>query len=266
MSPRIFTTLFGFLVTLALSAGAWAIPTSLTVRVRAHDAKFVGSAVGGLQVTVRDYFSHEALATGMVAGGTGNTKKLMKQPRKRDTVLSGPKAAAFRTTLDIDSPRKLLVTLRGPLAAGLDSHTESKTVWLIPGNDIKGDGLLFEIYGLIVRNYSPTQHQFLPVGSRATLGAHVTPMCGCPVRPKLLWDANDFSIIAELRLNGKKIADLPLSYAGRISDFEASYRFDKPGTYQVTVIASDKHDNQGVDTSSYVVVPIKTFNKIAGTK
>jgi len=251
---------------LLMAGSAWAVPTSLVVRVRAHDAKFVGTGVGDLQVTVRDFTSGDVLASGMVTGGTGNTTVLMKEAKGRDTVLSDGKSASYTAKLDIDAPKKLLVEVDGPLSSGLDMHHDVKTTWLIPGEDITGDGLLFEEYGLIVRNYKPTQHQFIKIGATATIGAHVSPMCGCPVSPGFLWDADKYKVTAVVEKDGKQIASIPMTYAGQISDFEASYTFTKGGTYKITTIAVDDKNNQGVDTTSYVVAPEQKIKVMSGRK
>jgi len=251
---------------MVMAGSVWAAPTSLTVRVRAHDAKFVGTGVGDIEVTVRDFNSRAVLASGFITGGTGNTVVLMKEDKARDTVLSDEKSAQFVTNLDIDSPRKLLVEVDGPMSAGINSHHDSKTTWLIPGQDIVGDGLLFEEYGLMVRNYMPTQHEFVKIGSTVTIGSHVTPMCGCPVSPGFIWDANKYKVSALVEKDGKQIADLPMSYAGKISDFETTYTFAKGGTYKITTIAHDDKNNQGVDVTSYVVVPEAKIKKMSGKK
>ena len=240
---------------MTLVTAAEAIPTSLTVRVLAHDAKFVGSGVGDVQVTVHDFVNHEIIASGFVTGETGDTKNLMDTPHDRNSKLANKASASYTATLDIDTPRKLLVEIDGPLSAGIDAHHGSMTTWLIPGNNIDGDGLLFEMYGLIVRNYHPTPHEFVKVGKSVIIGTHVTPMCGCPVAPDSLWKTATFTIKALIVKDGKKVADLPLKYAGRMSDFENSYTFKEPGTYRIITLATDDKNNQGVDTTSYAVVP-----------
>jgi hypothetical protein len=266
MKKKLYTSIAALGMGMLISATAWATPTALTVRVRAHDAKFVGTGVGELQVTVRDFNSHEILATGFITGGTGNTKVLMKEAKGRDTVLSDAKSAGFTTKIDIDTPRKLLVEVDGPISAGINAHHDTKTTWLIPGQDIKGDGLLFEEYGLIVRNYHPVQHEFVKIGDTVTIGSHVTPMCGCPVSPNFLWDANKYSVKAIITHNGQQVAEVPLHYSGNISNFEAKYKFTSGGTYKVTTIASDDKNNQGVDISSFVAVPEKKYNFMSGVK
>ena len=251
---------------LSLAGSAWAVPTSLVVRARAHDAKFVGTAVGTMAVAVRDFNTGRLLADGYITGGTGDTAKLMKEPVTRGKDIIGKGAAAFSTTLDIDHPTKIVVELDGPLAAGLDSHKESKTLWLLPGRDITGNGIIFDLYGLIVDPYGPVPHEFHKVGDKVRIAAHVSPMCGCPIRPGFLWDAADYTIKATVMKDGKVVADLPMSYAGKVGDFATEFTPEAGGTYSVVISAADKRNNQGAAIRSLVVVPDKMYTKITGEK
>lgn len=90
-------------------------------------------------------------------------------------------------------------------------------------------------------------------------------MCGCPVRPGFkLWDANTYSITATIFYKGKKVAQIPLKYANRISHFEGVFTPEKTGGYKVVITGSDKRNNQGVTITGFVVVPIKKYHKILG--
>ncbi len=256
----------GIVMVVVMVCNLYAIPTKLVVRVKANDAKFVGTAVGELKVAVRDALTGSILATGTIKGGTGNTDIIMKKPIVRGTILSEGGAASSEFVLDIDEPMKLEIEVVGPLGAGNNIHREVKTTWLIPGRDITGDGIVFTFYGLIVHVYSPKPHEFYKVGERVTIGAHVTPMCGCPVRPDFIWDANKFNVLAIVYFEGKKILELPMKWAGRISHFETSFTPDKKGEYRVVVVASDNSNNQGVGITGLVVVPEDVYNKTLGVK
>ncbi len=258
----IFVFLILSVVTFSLDAGA--VPTRLVVRGRANDAKFIGTAVGGLEVTVRDALTGKVLAQKVLEGGTGDTKLLMKSPISRATVLSKGGAAKTEFVFDIKEPLKLEIELKGPLGAGNNIHHEVKTTWLIPGRNVTGDGLVFTLYGLIVHPYSPKPHEFYSKGARVTIGAHVTPMCGCPVRPGFLWDANKVTVTAQVFFKGKMISEIPLKWAGRISHFEAAFSPSEPGNYKVVIMASDKRNNQGVGITGFVVVPEKKYHKVLG--
>ncbi len=250
------------LLILLIASASHAIPTKLIVRARAHDAKFIGSAVGGVAVTVRDAFTGKILATGSIEGGTGNTKILMLEPIKRGTLLSQGGAAKAEFVFDIDKPVKLQIEVEGPLGAGLNVHKEVKTVWLIPGEDIDGDGVIFTLYGLIVHSYSPSPHQFYTLGQKVLIGAHVTPLCGCPVSPGCIWDARDIDVKAYIYKNGKLIAKLPLKWSGKISSFEAEFTPPGKGGYKVFITAASKDGNQGVAVTGFVVVPEKMYKMI----
>ncbi|MEY4708307.1 MAG: hypothetical protein RJB58_2030 [Pseudomonadota bacterium] len=69
-------------ILVALGGGAaWATPTTIVIRVLAKDAKFVGTDMGGGQITLRDAASGELLAQGLVEGATGSTPVIMKEGR-----------------------------------------------------------------------------------------------------------------------------------------------------------------------------------------
>ncbi len=253
------TGLFVMVLSGIFAVSAWAVPTKLTVRALAHDAKFVGSVVGGLKVVVKDFYTGQELAGGMIMGGTGNTKLLMKEPVTRATVRSegqGTAKAVFE--FDINKPIKLLVEVVGPMAAEANIHKEAKTTWLLPGQDISGDGLLFELTGLIVHPHNPEAHEFFTLGSTLPISAVVTPMCGCPIKPNFpLWNADDYTVTAYIFKGGKKIAELPLKYAGKTSNFSSSFTPKEKGGYRVVFTAHDKRNNQGVGISGFVVVAPK---------
>ena len=258
-----YMLIFGLL---SISHLCWAIPTTLIVRAKAHDAKFVGTIVGGLKVCIKDFFTGKLIVTGEIEGGTGNTKIIMLEPYVRGKIISaGKNTAMFKFQMDINQPKKLLVEVIGPLAAGLNIHKEVKTTWLIPGRDIKGDGLLFELFGLIVTPYSPKPHEIIPLGQKIDIGAFVTPMCGCPVRPGFkLWDANKYRVIATVFYKGKKITELPLKYDKKISHFKAEFMPKYKGGYRVVITANDDKNNQGVGITGFLVMAPKAYKKLMG--
>src|SRR3546814_17087602 len=48
-------------------------PTEIMVRALAADAKFIGTSMGGMRVTIRDVRSGDTLASGTTDGPTGHT-------------------------------------------------------------------------------------------------------------------------------------------------------------------------------------------------
>ncbi len=247
-----------FLSSFFASPAARAVETRVTVRVRAHDAKFIGTGVGGLEVTVRDADTGAILASGRIEGGTGDTKTLMKAPIVRGQRLSNASTAAYVATLDIDEPTRIEVIARGPLAGGSNVQKTSRTLWVLPGQDIAGDGVLLELQGFLVYPVSPAPHQFFAMGQDVAIEAHVGMMCGCPIKPGGLWDADRYTVKAVIERAGKRVAELALGYAGATSRFKALYRPDAPGAYKVLVTAADPSSgNFGVGMTSFVVKKAK---------
>lgn len=75
---------------------ALAEPTQVVVRAVSKDAKFIGDSMGGVDVTLTDAKSGKVLARGKVAGATGDTKKIVVEPRVRRQPISTPKPRASR--------------------------------------------------------------------------------------------------------------------------------------------------------------------------
>jgi hypothetical protein len=80
MLLRTFALAFAMLASVTAAS---AEPTTITVRAISKDAKFIGTSIGGMQVTVTDAQTGEVLAKGVTSGGTGSTARLMDAPRQR---------------------------------------------------------------------------------------------------------------------------------------------------------------------------------------
>ncbi|GAB4257547.1 hypothetical protein [Deferrisoma sp.] len=88
--------------------------------------------------------------------------------------------------------------------------------------------------------------------------AQVGMMCGCPIKPDGLWDANRYAVKATVERNGEPVAHLDLAYAGSTSRFRTTYRPEKPGNYRIVVTAADPATNNfGVGVTSFVVTAPK---------
>jgi hypothetical protein len=242
---------------LVLAAGAaWAQPTDIVVHVKSKDAKFVGTSMGGVAITIRDHATGELLAQGLTAGSTGDTARLMKKPHERGKPLSTPDAARWKTTLDLERPTKLEITAHGPRAQAQSANTVSLTTWVVPGKHLdQGDGVLLELPGFVVDVLEPPAH-LIKTGTpqEIWLTANVTMMCGCPIKPDFIWDANRYEVKALISRNGKPAGEKALKYAGETSQFSADLELTKPGAYLITVYAYDPATgNTGLDRTTVVV-------------
>lgn len=245
-------------ILLATATKGLATPTQVTVRVKAKDAKFIGTSLGGTLITIRNADTGELLAKGVTAGTTGSTGTIMEKPTRRGERLSDDKSAKFVANIDIDRPTLVEIKAYGPLAQRQAAGTVSVTQWLLPGKRItEGDGVLLEIPGFVVRVLAPPPHLKLSRGAlpqKLALRAHVIMMCGCPVEPEGTWDANKIQVGALVTKNGRGVSDIRLVPAEHGSEFIGSLDIQEAGVYEVAVYAYDPSSgNTGVDTTTVVV-------------
>ena len=150
------------------------IPTKITVRVVSKDAKVIGSGVGGALVRIRSLETGEILAQGKQEGGTGDTDRIMVQPRKRGaTVYGTPGAAFFQAKIPLSQPTQVEIYAEAPLGYPHAIQKGSKTLTLIPGKDIVGEGVLIELDGLIVNILDPAPNKDQKKGKEITVKAEV---------------------------------------------------------------------------------------------
>jgi hypothetical protein len=240
-----------------LAAAAPAVqaePTTITVRVMSKDAKYIGSSMGGVQIILRDAHTGAILAQGLTQGDTGNTKRLMQEPINRRAPLSDDKSAKFEATLDLDVPRLIEVEAFGPLAQMQSAHKVTSTQWVVPGRGINGgDGWVLELPGFVVDVQAPPAHIKLTGVKSVDITANVTMMCGCPIEPKGLWDADKYEVKAIVTRDGKPAGKVDLNYAGTTSQFAGTIPVDAAGVYDVTVYAYDPaNGNTGVDRTTFM--------------
>lgn len=244
-------TLLGHCLTAATAA-----ETRIDVRVISKGAKFIGTSMGGAQIIIRDADTDELLATGKTTGTTGDTERIMRTALPRHAPVATEDAAVFRTTLDLERPRRIRVIARGPLAQPQALATATVTQWVIPGKHITGgDGLTLSLPGFVVDILDPPAHrQIRQPQEPIPLRANVTMMCGCPIEPDGLWDANRFTVAAMIEHQGEVIEEIPLQFAGTTSQFAASWKIGGAGTYEITVYAYDPaNGNTGLDKTTVVV-------------
>lgn len=243
------------LAALTAPAIASAEQTEITVRVLAKDSKFVGTSMGGMRIILRDAHTGEILATGVTQGGTGNTKLIMHEDRGRRAQLADESAAKFTATLDLDEPRLIEAEAYGPLGQPQAATRVLSTQWVVPGRGISGgDGWVLDLPGLVVDVLAPPAHIRLPPKTTVVdLRANVVMMCGCPIEPRGLWDADKLEVKAIVNRNGERVADLDLAYAGETSQFATKVPVDAPGDYEVIVYAHDpSNGNTGLDRTTFI--------------
>jgi len=242
------------LLPLAGAASAQATPTQLRVRVLAHDAKIIGSSVGGARVTITDLATGELLASGVQEGSTGDTGAIVRTPQERgSTIFDVDETGLFEATLRLDAPTRVEVVAEGPLGTEHAIQRASKTLLLVPGVDIVGEGLILELNGFTVEIQNPTEAE-ASVDGALTVQARVTMLCGCPTEPGGLWDADRFTILARLVRGSEVVVEGELVFAGETSIYHGTLVAPRPGNYDLQVLAIDpERANTGLAVRKVVV-------------
>jgi hypothetical protein len=230
--------------------------TKIMIRAIARDAKVIGQHVGGAKITVRDTATGEILAQGTQAAGTGDTNLIMKTPHTRGmTVYNTPDSSGYLAVLHLDKPTVVEITAEGPMGNAQATQRATKTMLLMPGEDVLGEGILLEIHGFIVTALNPLPDSQVKGGSPFEVRATVTMACGCPTEPGGLWDANKIRVVARLLRDGKVESETAMTYAGVQNTFHADVS-PVPGATELQVLALDPGSaNFGMTKEAVAIVP-----------
>lgn len=234
-------------------------PTQILIRVTSHDAKIIGSGVGGARVTIRDFQTGAILAEGIQEGSTGNTSAIMVTPRERGATVYGTDGAAgYLATLELSQPTMIEITAEGPLGTPHAIQRASKTMLVVPGRDVLGEGVLIELIGFTVELRSPAVDASLAAGTPFTVSVSVTMLCGCPTEPGGLWNADDIDVLVRVLDGGKEVATQPLSFAGTTSTYATELTVSQTGRLELQVLAlNDDTGNFGMASRTVVVKPAR---------
>ena len=235
------TSVFALFALLLLGPAAAqdAVPTTVVVRAVSNDAKLVQDPVGGAHITIAHAETGEVLAEGRQTGDSGSTDKIMRQAHERGaSIYEAPGAAKYEATLQLAGPTPVKITARGPLDHPQAQQTASKTMLLMPGADVTGEGVTLTLHGFIVEVLAPDVREAAP-GTSLDVRARVQMMCGCPTEPGGLWDSNRYVIRAQLLRDGAVVAEAPLSYAGTTSEYDGTIAVPDGGATHLRVTAQD---------------------------
>jgi hypothetical protein len=227
------------------------------VRARTKDAKFIGSSMGGAQVVIRNAGTGETLANGVTSGGTGDTRRIMTEPRARGERLSDDATAGFEARIELAEPTFVTVEVTGPMGHPRSAATATVQTWLLPGKHVTGDGIVLEIPGFAVTVAEPRAGGVIAREggvARVPILASVVMMCGCPTTPGGMWDAAKYEARAGVRRDGAPAGEVALAPGPATSSFEGTLVAAEPGTYELTVSVFDPATgNAGVDRVSFTV-------------
>ncbi|MCS4302806.1 hypothetical protein [Chryseobacterium sp. BIGb0232] len=235
----------------------WGTETKVMVRAKAKDAKFIGSSLGGAHIIVRNKLNQKILAEGNTAGSTGNTDLIMKTPKVRGASITDDQTGGFVATVDIDEPTFVTVEVISPLNSRQAQAVVSTELWLIPGKNILGEGIILEIPGYIIDILKPRTHQYIALNTIKDkpflFQANIVMMCGCVIEKGGVWNSDEIEVKGILKKDGKLVKNIDMSWVST-NLFEGNHIISTPGNYELTLYAyHEKTGNTGVDKVNYVV-------------
>ena len=235
-------------------------PTTVLVRVVAHGAMVLGREVGGARVTITDVTTGQILATGLQQGEAGDQNQIMRTPHMmEEPIYSTRPSAAFTTTLHLQKPALVDISAEGPLAYPGAMQKASKTLLLIPGQDLTQDGIVLHLHGYLVQIERPKPREALIAKDDVKLRASVRTLSGSLVRPYGDWDSRKIRIYGEVVIGDRTVERLQMFYDVGSRTFEAPFFVpslkEVPEGIILRVIATDlATGNTGMDQANYPVL------------
>ncbi|MDM1555433.1 MULTISPECIES: hypothetical protein [Chryseobacterium] len=234
-----------------------ATETQVMIRAKAKDAKFIGSSLGGAHIIIRNKLNQQILAEGNTTGSTGNTDLIMKTPKVRGNSITDEQTGGFVATIDIDEPTFVTIEVISPLNSRQAQAVVSTELWLIPGKNILGEGIILEIPGYIIDILKPRTHQYIALSTIKDkpflFQANIVMMCGCVIEKGGVWNSDEIEVKGILKKDGKFVKNIDMSWVST-NLFEGNHIINIPGNYELTLYAyHEKTGNTGVDKVNYVV-------------
>lgn len=239
MSSKLFAPACVLLAVVTLAPAAPAqedsTETRIVVRALSRDAKLIGDKVGGARVTIVDVATGDTLDSGITTGETGDTGKIMIEPRERGArVFDTPGAASYTATFAVDGPTEVEIHAEGPLDYPQARASASKRMWLTTGQDLTGEGLVLELHGFIVEILEPGR---VADPGEIFVRARVRMLCSCPTEPGGLWSVERVDV--RLLRDGEIVTEAPLRFSGETSVYGGAIEIAEPGEYDLVVLAED---------------------------
>ena len=227
-----------FLACAGMAAPAHAERTEVEVRVLARGAKFLGGYTAPVRVVLSDADTGEILVRGQTSGTTGDTRIIMAAGASPGAKRSTADSALFRTTLDLDRPRRVTASVTGPLSQPQAITTATSTQWILPGRHLTtGDGWLLELPGLIVDLASPVAYPWFKTGTNVPVRVGVTMLCGCTISVQGPWRVDETDVELHVTVEGGAPRRYPLRFDPDSGLFGADIPVEQPGLHELEVRA-----------------------------
>lgn len=237
------------------------VPTHVVIRVVAHGALVLGKEVGGARITISNAKTGLLLASGLQQGEAGDQNQIMRTPHNmEEQVYASLPSASFQTTLQLEEPTWVDISAQGPLAYPAALTQTTKRVLLIPGQDLRSDGIVLDLSGYIVEIKQPVRGESVIGKEDVKLVASIQTLSGTPVRPYGDWDSRKIQIWGEVLIGNRVVERLQMFYTGEKSLFSAPFfvplQAEAPDGITLRVMASDgAKGNFGLGQEQYPVLP-----------
>jgi hypothetical protein len=161
--------------------------------------------------------------------------------------------------LHLDRPTLVEIAAQGPLGYPAAMQRASKTVLLVPGQDLTNDGIVLHLYGFIVQIEQPLPGEPLIAKDDVTLTASVRTLSGSLVRPHGDWDSRKVTIYGQVLIGDRVVERIQMFYSGTKSSFEAPFFVptpaEAPNGVTLRVVAADgAGGNFGMGEANYPVL------------
>lgn len=177
----------------------------------------------------------------------------MQEPLTRGNELSDENTAGFLARLNIEKPLFINIEAVAPVNKKQASVRSSTQMWAIPGKNIGGDGVILEVPGFVVDILSPQTHERIGAKEEVEIKANVVMMCGCPITPGGIWNADDYEISTVITSEAGESRTIKLEPMDKPSTFSAKTTLS-PGNYEIVVYAFDSATgNTGLDKTNIIV-------------
>ena len=253
-----FTLTICLACALILPLSAQAEDTNISISARAKDALFIGEAVGGAFIIVRDKRDGDILVEGRTKGGGGDQAKIMADT-KRDSVWRDDKSAHFEFSLDLFEPTPVSIEVSGPYGQTQSLVKASADYLLIPGKDYTQDnGIIIELPGFIVDVLNPAINhtaKFNPEGTWP-LQANVTKLSGDPIAKDTPWSPERYAVEAHIYRGDLFLAKVAMETTAQPGIYATNMKFQEAGTYRIVVTAFDSKTLEGgTDATTITLEP-----------
>ncbi len=222
--------------------------TKISVRVLAFGGKFIGSHVGFAKVDIYDSDPSTPLASGLTnAGlvantdGSGVTALIMDQPYPWGFPVRSDQATEFIAEIPLTAPTILTFVATSVADPRISASFTRLVMPNLPLTEAMA--VVLVLPGLLTGLTQPTPGASIVAATSTPIMAQVRMMCGCLI-DNLFWPAGNFNVQAVISGVGNP-ETVTMSYAGQPSFFSAAYTFPSPGTYEISIVATEMNGNLG---------------------